>query len=398
MKLLHVIQSVNPKHGGPIEGIRQQARQHKQEGTFVEITSLDSVDDNFLAFPNTPVYPTRLTLLDNIFPVSLMKWLKLNHSSYDAIIINGIWGFHLLASWLALRKSSTPYYIFSHGMLDPWFKNTYPLKHLKKWLIWPWAIYPVIRDAEALFFTCEREKLLARESFWLYDCQEVVIDYGTEGIPDPEQAFSPEFLEQHPQLDGKQIFLFLGRVHPKKGPDLLIKSISLLQKEGHWNPAKMQVVMAGPADSKYARQLVNIAKKLNISDSIYWTGMITGNQKWGAFQAADVFILPSHQENFGISVAEALSCRLPVLISTKINIYAEIEKDQAGLVELDNLHGTANLIRRWLALDQSQKSALKRAARDCFEKRFHISKTTDAINRNVLIGLISTKLIHDLPH
>ena len=283
-------------------------------------------------------------------------------------------------------------------MLDPWFKNTYPLKHLKKWLIWPWAIYPVIRDAEALFFTCEREKLLARESFWLYDCQEVVIDYGTEGIPDPEQDFSPEFLEQHPQLDGKQIFLFLGRVHPKKGPDLLIKSISLLQKEGHWNPAKMQVVMAGPADSQYARQLVNIAKKLDISDSIYWTGMITGNQKWGAFQAADVFILPSHQENFGISVAEALSCRLPVLISSKINIYAEIEKDRAGLVELDNLYGTANLIRRWLALDQSQRSAIKRAARDCFEKRFHISKTTDAINRNVLIGLISTKLAHDLQH
>ena len=66
MKLLHVIQSVNPKHGGPIEGIRQQARQHKQQGTFVEITSLDSVDDNFLDFPNTPVYPSKLTLLDNI--------------------------------------------------------------------------------------------------------------------------------------------------------------------------------------------------------------------------------------------------------------------------------------------------------------------------------------------
>ena len=395
MKLLHVIQSVNPQHGGPIEGIRQQARQHKHQGTLVEISSLDSVDDNFLAFPNTPVYPCKLTFLDNIFPVSLLKWLKLNHSSYDAIIINGIWGFHLLVCWLALRKSTTPYYIFCHGMLDPWFKNTYPVKHLKKWLIWPWAIYPAIRDAEALLFTCEQEKFLARESFWLYDCQEIVIDYGTEGIPNPKEDFSREFLDQHPQLDNKQVFLFLGRVHPKKGPDLLIKSISLLQKEGRWNPAKMQVVMAGPANSKYARHLVNIANKLGISDSIYWTGMITGNQKWGAFQAADAFILPSHQENFGISVAEALSCSLPVLISSKINIFNKIEKDRAGLVELDDLHGTANLIRRWLALDQNQKSVIKRAARDCFEKRFHISKTVDAINSNLLKGLITKKITHD---
>ena len=394
MKLLHVIQSVNPQHGGPIEGIRQQARQHKHQGIFVEITSLDSVDDNFLAFPNTPVYPCKLTFLDNIFPVSLLKWLKLNHSSYDAIILNGIWGFHLLACWLALRKSLTPYYIFCHGMLDPWFKNTYPVKHLKKWLIWPWAIYPVIRDAEALFFTCEQEKFLARESFWLYDCQEVVIDYGTEGIPNPEEDFSREFLDQHPQLDDKQVFLFLGRVHPKKGPDLLIKSISLLQKEGYWNSVKMQVVMAGPADSQYARRLVNIAKKLGISDAIYWTGMITGIQKWGAFQAADVFILPSHQENFGISVAEALSCGIPVLISQKVNIHAEIEQDGAGLVELDNVRGTVNLIKRWLGLDQNQKSVIRRAARDSFEKGSHISKTAYAISMNILKATHAKNLIY----
>jgi glycosyltransferase involved in cell wall biosynthesis len=394
MKLLHIVQSVNPKHGGPIEGIRQQAKQHKLEGCSVEIASLDSVDDNFLAFPNTLVYPCKLTLLDNVFPVSLLKWIEQNHSNYDAVIINGIWGFHLLACWLVLRKKTTIYYVFSHGMLDPWFKKTFPLKHLKKWLIWPWAIYPVLRDAEAVLFTCEQERLLARGSFWLYDCQEKVIPYGTEGIPNPEEDFSRHLLMQHPQLEGKQIFLFLGRVHPKKGPDLLIRSISLLKKEGYWNSEKMQLVMAGPADSQYARRLVNIAKKLGISDAIYWTGMITGDQKWGAFQAADVFILPSHQENFGISVAEALSCGIPVLISQKVNIHAEIEQDGAGLVELDNVRGTVNLIKRWLALDQSQKSVIRRAARDCFVKRFHISKTTDSISMNILKATHAKNLIN----
>ena len=132
MKLLHVIQSVNPKHGGPIEGVRQQAREHILNKNLVDIASLDSVDDLFLAFPNTPVYPCKSTFLDNIFPVTLYKWLKFNHADYDAIFLDGIWGFHLLASWLALIKTSTPYYVFTHGMLDPWFKKTYPIKHLKK--------------------------------------------------------------------------------------------------------------------------------------------------------------------------------------------------------------------------------------------------------------------------
>lgn len=388
MKLLHVIQSVNPKHGGPIEGIRQQAREHILYETFIDIASLDTVDDLFLAFPNTPVYPCKSTFLDNIFPVTLFKWLKCHHADYDAIILNGIWGFHLLASWLALRKTSTPYYVFTHGMLDPWFKKTYPIKHFKKLLIWPWAIYPVLRGAEALLFTCEQEKLLARESFWPYDCNEIVINYGTEGIPLPKKDYTQEFYKNHPQLECKQIFLFLGRVHPKKGPDLLIKAISLLKKEGYWNFDKMSLVMAGPAEGPYARRLIYLAKKLGVTDSIYWTGMITGNQKWGAYQASDVFILPSHQENFGISVAEALSCSLPVLISSKINIFAEIKQDGAGLVELDSVQGTVMLFRRWLALDQSQKAATRKAAKNCFDKRYHISNTVKSINSALSAAII----------
>ena len=82
-----------------------------------------------------------------------------------------------LVFWLALeslRKQGfhTPaYFVFTHGMLDPWFKRTYPLKHLKKWLYWPWAEYRVLRDAQAVLFTCEEERILARQSFWLYKCK-----------------------------------------------------------------------------------------------------------------------------------------------------------------------------------------------------------------------------------
>ena len=77
--------------------------------------------------------------------------------AFDAVIINGLWQYHSFGAWRALRGTATPYYVFPHGMLDPWFKRSFPLKHLKKWLYWPWAEYRVLRDARAVIFTCEAE-------------------------------------------------------------------------------------------------------------------------------------------------------------------------------------------------------------------------------------------------
>lgn len=392
LHILHIIQTVNPKSGGPIEGVCQQARAHALFRHSVEIASLDKADSSYLSFPNSKVYPCKVSKLDSILPLTLYTWLKSNHKSFDCIIVNGIWGLHLIATRLALANSSTPYFVFSHGMLDPWFKYRFPLKHLKKWLVWPWAIYPALRDAEAVFFTCEQEKFLARKSFWLYDCNETVINFGTEGIPYPQDDCATSFVENHPTLLGKRIFLFLGRVHPKKGPDLLIRSIAELTKEGLWNANAMKLVFAGPNDSSYALQLAKLSEDLGISNSIYWAGMLSGRQKWGAFQSAEAFMLPSHQENFGIAVAEALSCGIPVMISPAVNIANEIKHDRAGLVEPNNLAGTSRLFRRWFALSTADKTSMRIAARQCFETRFHSSLTSTSITRAIHLALLERAL------
>ena len=392
LNILHISQSVNPKHGGPIEGIRQQAKDHALSGHVVEILSLDSPNSSYLDFPGIPVFPLKKSFIDIFFPLSMVHWLQLNYLRYDAIIINGIWGFHLIAAWLVIRNKTIPYFVFSHGMLDPWFRRRFPIKHLKKYLLWPWAVYPVLRDADAVLFTCEQEKLLARKSFLPYRCNEVVIDFGTEGIPDPNIDFRPMFLANHPALSSKQVFLFLGRVHPKKGPDLLLRAIEVLQREGIWDLATMTLVMAGPTDSSYAKELIQLADSLKISASIYWTGMLSGDQKWGAFQAADVFVLPSHQENFGIAVAEALSCNTPVLLSSSVNIAPEISDDFAGFVDSDTLSGTVQLLRRWLSISIGDKEAMRLSARICFNKRFHISRTSSSITNTIHYSQLQRKL------
>ena len=110
------------------------------------------------------------------------------------------------------------------------------------------------------------------------------------------------------------------------------------------------------------------------------TGMISGEVKWGALRSCDALVLPSHQENFGISVVEALSVGRPVLISNQINIWQQIEEDKVGLVEDDTLLGTERLLQRWFNLEPAERDAMARQARPCFLGRFNMNRAAEAIN------------------
>lgn len=379
MNILHISQSCNPKHGGPFEAIRQQALAHKEYGDCVHVASLDCPSEGYLKYSELTIIPCKKFWYDYIFPFSLYKWLRVNYSRYDAVIVDGIWGFHLLATWLVIRFTNTPYFVFPHGMLDPWFRKQFPLKHIKKVIMWSWAVYPVLRDADAVLFTCEQERRLACQSFKPYVCTEKVVNFGTAGLPSSASELSQRFLATHPFLLGKQLFLFLGRVHPKKAPDLILRAISRLQNAHVWDNRTMVLVIAGPSDGKYANSLINLASDLDISDSIYWTGMISGDDKWGAFQASDVFILPSHQENFGIAVAEALSCSKPVLLSHAVNISEQILLDGSGYVEADTLDGVTKLLQKWISTDLHSRRVMSLSAASTFSSRFHIDKCVRSI-------------------
>jgi glycosyltransferase involved in cell wall biosynthesis len=257
-------------------------------------------------------------------------------------------------------------------MLDPWFKRTYPLKHLKKWLYWPWAEYRVLRDATAVLFTCEQERLLARESFWLYRCNEGVVPLGVAQPAGDGSLQREKFLHAFSQCRGKRLILFLGRIHEKKGCDLLIRALAAVAFE---HP-DLRLVMAGP-EQQDSTQWRELAAQLGVANRITWTGMLSGDLKWGALHAAEVFALPSHQENFGIAVVEALACGLPVLISREVNIWREVVEAGAGFAEADSVEGTTALFNRWLAMTPAQREEMRTAAVKCFNERFEIRKATD---------------------
>jgi glycosyltransferase involved in cell wall biosynthesis len=376
MKILQVIHSVDPQSGGPIEGVRQLAPALAAQGVTTEVLSFDAP-----GAPGTMDFPVPLHAIGPSqffygYNSQAVSWLRQHRKNYDAVVVNGLWQYGGFATWRALHGTSTPYYVYAHGMLDPWFKRQYPLKHLKKWLYWPWAEYRVLRDAKAVLFTCEEERREARQSFWLYRCNEEVTGYGIASPPGNGVLQRDLFLEKHSDLKGKSLILFLGRIHVKKGCDLLLRAWKEVQFEAGPNS---HLVMAGPADHAYGLEMKRLAQELNLESSVTWTGMLSGDLKWGCLRAADAFVLPSHQENFGISVVEAMACGVPVLISNKVNLWREIETDKAGLVGNDDFAGTTQLLKRWFHLPDIEKAAMRRQAQHCFETRFTIAKTAELL-------------------
>ncbi|HET8694318.1 MAG TPA: glycosyltransferase [Aquabacterium sp.] len=378
-RILHCISSVNPKKGGPIEGIKQLSAVNQRKGHVVEVLTLDNPDDPWVKSFPLPCHAMGPTWIGAYaYSPRLVPWLKANAHRYDAVIVNGIWQYHVHGVWRALRGTATPYFVFTHGMLDPWFKRTYPLKHLKKWLFWPWAEYRALRDAAAVMFTCEDERRLARQSFWLYRCDEFVVSYGTSAPPDRVQEQKQAFLDRFPELADKRCLLFLGRVHEKKGPDLLFQAFANVRARRPDLVANVEIVMAGPTDDAYGSQMQQFARALGVDNQTTWTGMVGGDLKWGAFRCADAFILPSHQENFGIAVAEAMACGVPVLISNQVNIWREIQQAEGGWVDADTVEGTERLIERWLDTPEAVWQGMRKNAKACFHERFLIDRTADS--------------------
>ena len=375
MKILHIIRSVDPEGGGPIEGVLQLSRVNIEHCYQIEIISLDDPSAPFIKECPLTVHAVGPGKGTYGYSNKFKPWLVAHAQDYDAFIINGIWQYHGFAAHSVLKSKNLPYQLFTHGMLDPWFKHQYPLKHLKKCLYWLWGEYPVLRDAKKVLFTCEEEKILARQSFWPYRCNEHVVNYGTAGhIGDAEQQRAL-FLNRFPHLQGQRFLLFLSRIHPKKGIDLLIEAFA----KTHKVQPDLQLVIAGPDQVGLQPELQQLAIKLGINEKITWTGMLSGDMKWGAYLNAEAFILPSHQENFGIVVAEALSCSLPVLISNKVNIWHEIAEDNAGLVVEDTVAGCTDLINQWQNLDNNSKAEMRGNAYRCFVSRFEIAQAAKSL-------------------
>lgn len=384
MKVLRVISTMNPINGGPSQGIRNSIYELAKLGIDNEVVSLDSPDESFIVRDDFIIHALGPYKGPWFYNSNLFPWLIKNISNYEAVIIHGLWLYHGYAvfkafTYLSKNKINLPkLYIMPHGMLDPYFQKASGrrIKAVRNWMYWKLIERKLIKYADALLFTTESELLLARESFKPYNPKrEINIGYGIKRPPLYTKSMKEAFLKQCPDLLNKPYLLFLSRIHEKKGVDLIIDAYSSLFKNKDEYTVIPQLVIAGPGlDSNYGNKILATVKNdAWLSSSIFFPGMLMGDAKWGAFYCCDAFILPSHQENFGIAVAEALACSKAVLISDQVNIWNEIKVNNAGFVEPDTLEGTQKIIKNWLKLDETSKKIMMERAEFVFEKKFNIT-------------------------
>jgi glycosyltransferase involved in cell wall biosynthesis len=376
MKMLCVIAGTNASEGGPIEGIRQITKALASRGHTTEVASLDPEDASWLNELPFKVYPLGTDRDRYLNAPRLRNWLVENARNYDVVIQHGLWNPTGFATWRAMRTTKSPYLVYTHGMLDPWFREAYPLKHLIKQLVWLVVDGRLTADAKYVLFTTEEEQLLARKSFWPRRYREKVVKYGTgdvgfAGLTPLVETFRQRF----PGLGEKPFLLFLSRIHEKKGCDLLIQAFATIAQE---NP-DLHLVIAGPDESGIKPSLVGLATKLGVENRVHWPGMLQGDAKWGAFAGCEAFVLPSHQENFGIAVAEAMACGRPILITNKVNIWREVLSCGGGFAANDDVAGVANLLESFLKMSPDQRIDMGRKAREGFLQNFEISHVANTL-------------------
>ncbi|WP_210487840.1 glycosyltransferase [Rufibacter aurantiacus] len=412
MKILRVIGSMNPASGGPCQGIRNSIPELEKLGVSNEVVCLDVPEASFMGKDEFTIHALGQGKGPWNYSPKLTPWLLENLPRFDAVIVHGLWLHHGYAVRKALNKlrlrktASQPgsnklpnLFVMPHGMLDPYFQKAAgrKLKALRNWVYWKLIEGRIINEAAGVLFTCEAELSLARQPFRPYfPKREVNVGYGIPEPPKLTTSMQESFLTLCPELQTRPYLLFLSRIHEKKGIDLLVKAYSELTIRHHLlkpvpelaeaddvslsstlAPTRQwpALVIAGPGlDTPYGKMLQKQAEETARSGnrSIYFPGMLAGDSKWGAFYGCEAFILPSHQENFGIAVVEALACRKPVLISDQVNIWREIAQVGGGLVAKDTEEGTKELLSTWIDLSEEERGQMRNNARDAYEDFFAI--------------------------
>ena len=383
MRLLECLESIDPALGGVVESTRQRCMALQGLGHEVEAITQDDASD-----PWSRKWPTEVHALGRgitrygINP-RVDKWIGENARRFDALIVNSVWRYLGWGVRNGLRNSAVPYFVVPHSSLNPWFQTSTSLKSVTKIATWRLIEWRVLRDARCVLYTCEEERRLARKTYRPYTCKEDVLSLVGTSVPSASESIPVESLfSTFPELRGKRLLLYLSRIHPMKGCDLLIKAFSIICAE---DPA-LHLVIAGPAEDGFASTLREISKQCVVEHRITWTGLLSKDMKLAALRSACLFTLPSHCEAFPLALAEALGFGVPAVITDKVNIWRDVSTAKAGFADTDTVEGTVRSLSRWLKLSDAERLMMGKNALACFSERFearsNISRFVDGLRRH----------------
>ncbi len=316
---LQVLSHIDPKYGGLSSAIPALAGVIEHAGTTAApIAAFCAANEQnvpaHLAGREVSLWPS--SRKDWWTNTSLRRRYARQLADADGVHIHGLWEQSSTVTASLARRQSKPYVVSAHGMLEPWALHN---KRWKKVFYSALVERPLVQHASCLHALTAAEV----DSYRDYGAANPVVVI-PNGVDLPETANPASFIDQYPKLTGKRIVLFLGRLHPKKGLDLLMTAWAAL--EHIWPEAHL--VIAGPDCDGTQAQLEAQMAALGLYNVLF-TGMLSGAAKWNAIAASECFVLPSHSEGLSMGLLEAMGMGLPVIATRPCNM-PEIATHKTG--------------------------------------------------------------------
>lgn len=331
LKVLHIIPSVAPSRGGPSKAVIEMVTALRELGIDAEIATTNDDADNLLEVPLSTLIdyktvPIRffgrlskpVAVREFAYSGTFKHWLNKNIERYDIIHVHAVFSFvSTYAMWLA-RKHNKAYVVRPIGQLEDW---SLAQSHTKKKYYLKLIEQDNLENANAVHFTAnsEREQVLKRFPL----LKAVTIPLGINKSATLTNQKSP------PNWTLKQniaSILYLSRLHPKKGLELLLKALSDIKDND------FQLIIAGSGDADYEHSLKQLLTKLGLNNKCNFIGFIEGEEKQRLLDASDIFALTSYSENFGIAVLEAMAAGAMPFISKEVALSEIVAENQLGVV------------------------------------------------------------------
>jgi glycosyltransferase involved in cell wall biosynthesis len=361
MRVLHVIPSVSERSGGPATAIIPMCRALMREGIEVLLVTTDAglagINGDCFEYKGVPARFFHSQWGESFkYSRPMASWLNANIRNFGLAHIHAVFNHSSVAAARACHAAGVPYVIRPLGTLDPWSMTQ---KSVRKRLFWQVSGKAMLQRAAAVHYTSEEEKLSTERRMRLNHGKVIALGIETSTASD-------NVAEHFPELARDPYVLVLSRLHPKKGLDVLIDAFQSLETQ-YW-----RLVIAGDGPSEYVSMLKNKVE----GDRILFTGWLEGARKEAVLGGASLLVLPSHQENFGLCVMEALARSVPVLVSPGVNLATEIAAANAGWIATiakdalasklaEALRDEEELTRRgWAGKQLSQKYSWENAARE----------------------------------
>ena len=360
MKILIVIPALGNVYGGTSKIVLELAESIGKLGVSVDVVATNAngektldVDLNQWIIQNhyRVRYFSYLDFLDYKFTLSMSQWLFSNVSSYNLVHTHAIFSYPVLAAYWMCQLHKIPYLATPHGMLEPW---ALAYKIWKKKLYFNWLEKPALQKASAIQMSAATEA----EGIKNLDLKPplVIVPNGIHredfaSLPDPEI-----FDQQFPETKNKRLIIFLGRIDPKKGLDLLAPAFA----QAYQTFPDTHLIIAGPDNTGFLPTAESYFIKAGCSHAVTFTGMLTGNIKYAALAAATIYVAPSYSEGFSMSVLEGMAAGLPCVITTGCNFPEAGEAEAAIIVNID-VGSIAKAIIQLLEDDQQAKNMGYRA-------------------------------------